>query len=241
MTTIIDRRIQSSSPGNRVELYDIDFNPIGLNTVLHFSPSSNGPDDIVFGGTLYPSRPIMTSGFEVNGQGNAPEPKLTMINVNNVAGALMEGYDDLVGILVTRRVTFRYALDDGETPDSAAHLPAEIYEIVQKTKQNRTIVEWRLGAPGLRQNAFLPKRRVLQSVCPWLYRRWDPVAETWDYSHATCPYTGEDMFKLDGTSTMDPTQDLAAKNVTHCCIPRFGENGVLPFGGFPGVNGRRDS
>lgn len=87
---------------------------------------------------------------------------------------------------------------------------------------------------------MIPNRMILRDSCQWRYRVWNPTADNglgaWDYSRATCPYTGGGLFNMNGAPVGDPTQDVCSKRVSTGCKKRFGENGVLPYGGFPAVS-----
>ena len=49
----------------------------------------------------------------------------------------------------------------------------------------------------------------------------------------TCPYVGDKNFNRDNEE-VSPENDFCPKTLTSC-RKRFGEDGVLPFRGFPGV------
>lgn len=238
MTSLNIRRAnQSLDPGNRVELYTLDLRPLGVvgeGSLLYFSPSSIGETEIVYRKKKYVSVPIEATGFEVSGRGALPQPVLRIANINNLAGSLAATYEDLVGAILTREVTFRQFLDDGITPDPDATHPPAVFEIAQKMKQNRLYMEWKCTSFLDREGDMLPKRRAWKRVCGWQMRGWSEVTGDWDYSQATCPYAGGAMFDAELQPTTDPTKAACPKTVAGC-RKHFGENAKLPFGGFIGL------
>ena len=230
----IRSEFQSAAPGAKVQLFELDLRPIGFNVVQRFSPTGKeGPSpDIMYGGIAYPARPIEATDFEVTGSGRA-EPKISISNVTLAGSQLAAAYDDLVGALVKRVVTFAHHLDDGSDPDSDAHWPEQVYEISAKSSHTRYVVSWSLTPINDIDEQMIPARLVLRNVCPFIYRTWNPDAEDWDYTKTTCPYRDPEMYKPNGDTTTDPTQDLCGKQTRDCKL-RFG-NAPLPYGGFPGV------
>jgi lambda family phage minor tail protein L len=77
----------------------------------------------------------------------------------------------------------------------------------------------------------LPRRQVLRDTCLHTYRVWNGTA--FDYSRATCPYTGSATFAADDTVS-DNAHDRCSRLVSGC-KERFGETAVLPTRAFPGV------
>lgn len=227
---------------DRVELFSIDLTPLNLpddqlpaGGKLYFSPSSIGDQLIMFRGQEYSSVPIAATGFEVNGRGALPQPTIQMANINNFAGSLASKYLDLVGAVITRTVTFRDFLDDGAMADPDAVYPESVWEVNQKTKQNKLYIEWKLVSFLDREGEQLPARVVWKNTCLWRYRVWDPKTGAFDYTEALCPYAGTAYFDKDGNPTTDATKDLCGHRLKDCKL-RYGENGTLPFGGFLGVN-----
>ena len=68
----------------------------------------------------------------------------------------------------------------------------------------------------------LPKRQIVANVCQWVYRS------------SECSYTGSSYFDVNGNSVTTLAQDACGKRVGSCKL-RFGANGELPFGSFPGA------
>lgn len=239
----IDRSIQSLTPGDKVELFVLDLNPLGMDPAdlpaegkLYFSPSSIGENLITFRGKQYSSVPIQAEGFEVSGRGALAQPTLRMANVNNLAGSIAASYEDLVGAVLTRTVTFRQFLDDGAMADPDAVIPSTVWEVLQKTKQNKLYIEWKMGSFLDREGEEIPKRKVWKHTCMWSYRTFNAKTGEFDYTDVLCPYAGTAYFDKDGNPTT-ADKDLCGKRVRDCKL-RYGAKAVLPHGGFLGVNDR---
>lgn len=189
-----------------------------------------------FGGNDYAPVAFEAIGFEWNGQGSMPTPKIRVSQVNKILTGAVIALDDLVGATFIRIRTFRKHLDDGSDPDDTAIFPKEIYRINRKAMQNKVFLEFELAASIDQEGVMLPGRQCLKTVCTHRYRIWDPDTETFDYTNATCPYTGSTYFDKKDMNIVDPSLDQCAKHLSSCAL-RFG-NDPLPTRAFPGIGGR---
>lgn len=235
----ITELVQSLELGSIVDLYDIDFEPIGLSQTAHFTAADASGQGIMFGGVFYEPRPIEMAGFSRSSEGAPPEPTLTISNVDKGGNMLLNSYNDLIGVKVVRRRTFSKFLDhlpDGSpnpNADPAAQLIPEIWYVEQKVEANRHIIQWRMKSVLDLQGVMIPKRKVLKSVCERRYRTYKDG--NWVYPTVNaCPYAGWAMFDRDGNPTSDPTKDMCAKHFRACGL-RFPDE-PLPGWFFPGVN-----
>lgn len=106
--------------------------------------------------------------------------------------------------------------------DPYSYLPDETYYVIQRVSETPEAMELELGSALDLQGVMIPKRQMLGNTCPWQYRDTN-----------SCGYAGGAVAdKFD-----QPTTVLANDQCSHTlsgCKLRFGENAVLPFGGFPG-------
>lgn len=221
---------QSSETDDIVHLYELDLALIG-GPVYRFTSSAKETEPVSYGGEIYSPTPVEASGFEMTSKGTLPRPTIKVANVAGIFSAAINEFGDLVGCVIRRIRTFRRFLDGEVDADPDAHFPIDVFRIEQKTNQNRVYVEWKLAAAFDQEGRMLPGRQVLQSACPLIYRRWTGTG--FDYSAATCPYSGEACFDATGAATT-PAKDRCSKRLKSGCIKRYGSN-PLPFGGFPGV------
>lgn len=230
--------------GGVVELFTLDASVVG-GGVHHFAPApvdgAEGPEAPVFGGQEYTPIPFESDGWQWSAEGPLPAPELTFRMAREdgaVTGAattllfLVALYDDLVGCGVTRIMTLRRFLDDGEEPNALAHFGVERYVIDQKTAQGADFITFRLATGIDHAGLQLPRRQAINR-CQHRYRVWDGVS-AFDYSRATCPYAGAAMFDATGAPTANGAEDRCGLILAQCRL-RFGANGLLPFNGFPGV------
>lgn len=231
----LSSHVQKSSLGERVELFDLDASTIG-GGVHHFVNGTSNDSQVLWQGRIYMPRAIKAEGFEVNGEGTLPRPKLTVSHINSAFEAVVREFGDLVGATVVRWRTFSKFLDNGSHPDSNAHFAPDIYVIDCKSAANKIFIEWELAAALDQEGKKLPARQVLQSVCCHRYRHWDGV--TFSYDAATCPYSGVGYFDRLGQPTSAPS-DCCGKRLSDCKIRH--PNQTLPFGGFPGVTANRSA
>lgn len=235
MTIVSD--VQKLSPGDRVVMYDIDMQEIG-GGVFHFAPGTIGGAKIQWQGKVYEPVPIAASGFETNGRGILPTPRLTIANHRLIVSALIS-FDDLRKSRLTRWETMRKYLDDQPTASPTEHYPPEIYRIDRKIRHNKSVIEWELKSDIDIHGTKIPGRVATKHYCPWIYRRYvQGVGFVNSMAPNACPYAGVNMFEPNGAPTADPTKDQCGKRLSDC-IARFGGNAILPYGGFPGISSVR--
>lgn len=225
---MIESDIQKLNPGNIVELFQLDTTAAGDNQIyyLHNGVNELG-NSVVFDGNLYTRFPIVASEFEKTSQGTLPRPKIQIANVTGLIGVLAKELGDLVGSKVTRIRTFVKYLDAvnfpggvNPTADPNQVLDKEIWFIDRKSSENVVFVEFELTAAFDVQGVKIPRRQVVQNVCPWRYRS------------SECSYSGGPVADKFDQATDNPALDSCGKRLNSCRL-RFGATAELPFGGFP--------
>lgn len=215
------------NPSALIELFEVDATSLG-GSVLRFHPGTNGlTQNVVWGGNTYIRFPIDISGFEFNGQGQFPRPRLKVSNALSAITTLLLAYSDFIGAKVTRKRTLYRYLDAVNFPggvnpdaDSSTYFSEDIYYVDRKVSEDRDMVEFELASALDLVGVFLPRRQLIQNVCPWRYRGTE------------CGYAGSSYFDINDNSVSTLAQDKCGKRLSSCRA-RFGENNPLPFGGFP--------
>lgn len=223
----ITSEIQKLAPSAIVELFRLDTTSFG-GDVYYFHAGTNGlRARVVWQGQTYEPFPLQASGFEYNGNGQIPRPKLVVANVTGIISTLVLLYQDLIGAKVTRKRTLAKYLDAvnfpggvNPTADATAEFADEVYFVDRKSAENRDAVEFELAASFDVQGIKLPKRQIVQNICPWKYRG------------AECGYAGANYFDANDTPVGTITSDVCGKRLSSC-EKRFGLNQPLSFGGFP--------
>lgn len=229
----ISQAIQSPTPGQLVAMFTIDSSSLG-GPVINFCQANINNDGVTFNGTFYTPVDFDASGFEYNGTGALPTPKIKLANSNQVFQGIVNTYGDLVGCPISRIRTFAQFLDTGADPDPTAFIGPDIFQVERKSSENPIYIEWELSASLDVQGAMVPKRMVIRDTCTWRYRVWNPITNAFDYSKAQCPYVGAAIFTAFDVSSTDPTKDGCGRTISSC-QQRFGATADLPYGGFPGV------
>ena len=219
----IETDIQTPSPGDKVELFELDASILG-GSVHRFCSSVNEGSAIAWQTNTYMPMPVIASGFDLVSKGALPTPTLKLRDATGIFRAKL-----------TRYQTFRKYLDGEAQADPNAHFPVDIYYVERKTKQIGIEIEWQLAAKMDQQGKKLPGRIVLKNVCDYVYRIWGGSA--FDYSKATCPYTGTDYFDQAGNVSAQ-ADDVCGQRLSDCQL-RYGK-AALPFRGFPGVSNVRN-
>ncbi|WP_081062610.1 phage minor tail protein L [Burkholderia cepacia] len=218
--------VQSNTPGARVELYEVDLTPLGGDMMRFHANLQSGP--IKWGGHDYMPWPITASGFARTGSQNQPSPTLTLSNVDGSISALCIAFADMVGAVVRRLWTLEQYLDGGASANASEYTAVEVWRIEQRTEETPVSVSFRLASALDFSGVQLPGRQVTATLCTFDYR--DPVSG--------CSWSGVKFFDKNNNPVDDPALDVCSKRLTGCKC-RFGQNAVLPWGGYPsaGRNG----
>lgn len=220
-----------------VTLYQLDASPIpgidaGLATTLFFTSAEDFDHVITWGGQEYSPLPMDASGFETTTRGAFPQPSVSISNLYGAGNLLVDSYKGLVGAELVRLLTLRRFLDDGDTPDPLAYITREKFVVSQKTSHTALAIAFKLASRIDVEGTQLPRRQILRDVCSHTYRIWNPTTGAFDYSKASCPYTGAANFDTTNAPT-DATHDQCSRNLTGCQLRFPGQ--VLPARFFPGI------
>ena len=252
--------VQDFDLGNYVELYELDLSSLGggitritshVNVSLQsssdrislgsdsmklgddymaFSQAGSVASPILFNGNTYIPINCKAEGFEFTSKTQLPRPTFTVSIVGDTGSALrtlLRNYDDLIGIPFTRRRTFSQYLGSTGQPE----LPQDVFAIERKVTQNNLFVTWELSAFMDYEGKKIPGRLILRDNCTQVYRIYS--SGSFDYSKATCPYTGISYYDINGDVTTI-ANDKCGKKLSDCKL-RF-PNASLPTRQFPGVS-----
>lgn len=219
--------LQKLAPSSIIELFQLDTTPFG-GSIYYFHAGTNGlKQSITWQGQEYLPYPIQVSGFEFSAGGQIPRPVMQVSNVTGAITALVLAYDDLLGAKVTRKRTMAKYLDavnftGGLNPDADpdAEFPDDVFYVERKASESAQMVSFELSASFDVQGVKLPRRQIIQNICPWKYRS------------AECGYAGTNYFDKNDNPVGSSSLDICGKKLSSCEV-RFGTNSELPYGGFP--------
>jgi lambda family phage minor tail protein L len=215
-----------------VTLYQLDTS--FMNGPTHYFTSASDFDTAIYwGGQQYFPLPMDAQGFEQLSKGALPTPSITISNLFGAGNTLLDAYNGLVGAQVTRILTKRRFLDDGESPDPNAYITRDVFVVAQKTSHDAIRIVFKLASRMDQEGAQIPRRQILRDVCQHSYRFWDTTINAFNYSKATCPYTASGFWTPLDQAT-DPQHDQCSRSMTGCTL-RFGRWSALPARFFPGV------
>lgn len=183
---------------------------------------------VAWQGNPYTPWPIKAQEFATPSQGSPARPQLQVGNFGGTVSALCRQYEDLLGIKLKRRRTLVKYLDAANfaggnpTANPAEEYPVETWIITRKANETPAAIEFELGSPLDLQGVKLPRRQVVAGTCLWAYKSGE------------CGYAGGPVADYTDNPTSDPAKDQCSRTLRGC-KKRFGENGELPFGGFPGI------
>lgn len=236
----IENESQKSETSELVELFSIDLTGQG-DQIYYFTRGILEDDgEVRWRGNYYVPTDFETEGFELNGSGSVPQPRVTFSVTNQMVTGLINDFNDLIGAKVTRTRTYKKFLDGQPNANPNAHFPLDIYRVERKVRENKLLVQFELSSILDQQGRLLPGRAISANYCPWIYRRHNGGTSgnalndfTYHEADNKCPYTGNSYFDLDDQPTT-ASNDRCGKRVTSC-KKRFGAQAELPFGGFPGA------
>ena len=224
--------LSTLAPDAIIELFELHYDNTlhGSTDILRWHAGSNADvtGNITWNGNDYSRLPVQAEGFEYTNTGTLPRPTLAVANLNGAVTALLLGVNlttpgnDLTGAKVKRIRTLKKFLDGESAADPYATFPVEEWFIDRKANESRDVVSFELASKFDLSNKQLPNRQVVANICQWQYRS------------SECSYTGSNYFDVNNNSVSTLAQDACGKRLSSC-KKRFGENGELPFGSFPGA------
>jgi|TARA_Y100000033_G_scaffold5624_1_gene4663 lambda family phage minor tail protein L len=220
------------NPSAIIELFELRLDSAlhGSNDIYRWHAGTNADvtGNIVFGGQTYERIPVKADGFEYTNTGTLPRPTLTVSNLGSeitsillVVNQTTRG-NDLGGAEVRRIRTLKKYLDGESAADPNVQFPQERWFIDRKASETRDSVSFELASKFDLAGQKIPRRQVVANVCQWKYRS------------SECSYTGSNYFDVNGNSVSTLAEDVCGKRIASCKL-RFGNNGQLPFGSFPGA------
>ena len=223
----LSQEIQRVAPSAIIEVYELHLSRRlhGTGAVYSFHAGVNmkaQAQSIYWGQREYTALPIEAEGFEYNGQGQLPRPKLRISNQFGLVSALLlvvnnpstgTPGNDLIGAKLVRRRTLARYVDDRNfpddwnpygVPDPTAEFPSEVYYISRKTAETRDLVEFELAASFDLAGVRAPRRLCIANMCNWVYRS------------AECGYTGDAYFNDNDQPVSSAAQDVCSKRLAAC-------------------------
>jgi lambda family phage minor tail protein L len=227
----VGEELNKLAPSAVIELFELDgtASSIGVDQIYRFHAGVNEQisGNIVWNGNTYQRYPVIATGFTYEGGGTLPRPTISISNVLSLVTTLVLEYNDLVGATVTRIRTLKKYLDatnftsgTNATADPFAEFPREIFTVDRKVAENRAVVSFELAASFDVAGVKLPRRQIIQNICPWTYKG------------EGCGYTGTDYYDINDNEVGNVAQDVCGHRLSSCKL-RFGENAEIPYGGFP--------
>lgn len=238
----ISADLTSLTPGALVELFVLDNSAHG-GDVLRFHAGTNElSQPVVWQGYAYTRLAVKAEGFERNGSGSLPRPRITAANFFITdAGERVSGFlsqfarlnGDFLGATCIRKRTFARYLDavnfaaGNAEADPNSYLPDEVWRVDRISGESNEAIQWELASPIDVPGAKIPARKIVANLCTARYR----VPETgctWVPDPSTGPW-----FDILGNPVASEALDRASKRLSTCCAVRFGEHGKKPYMGYP--------
>jgi len=174
----LQQTLQDADAKTIVELFDFELNTAqhGETTVYRFTNTKNElGNDIVWQGNTYTAIPLKAEGYEANGQGTLPRPKISVSNLLGTFTSLIALLPDgLEGCKVIRTRTLSKYLDavnftggsNSDADPTSYFRPRDIYFIDRKSMENRDIISYEMCSAFDLAGVRLPKRQILPDDFP---------------------------------------------------------------------------
>jgi lambda family phage minor tail protein L len=220
----VTSELQSVAPSAIIELFELTLATAlhGSNSTYRFHAGVNGKNDggaIIWNANTFTAYPVEADGFEYNGQGQLPRPRIRVSNQLGLITAILLAVNaaspgnDLVGATVTRIRVLAKHIDAANfpgntnpygTPDPTAELPREVYYIARKTVEARDLVEFELASAFDLAGISAPRRLCIANMCNWVYRS------------AECGYIGNAYFNDSDQPVSTLGEDVCSKRLAGC-------------------------
>jgi len=239
----IREHVQSLDLGEDITLYEIDLTQWNQGYVRLYL-GDEGAQSVSFDGNVYSPWPLKTSGWKQGGT-TLPRPLWGVANVNRVFTPFVQSCDGFRRAPFKRIQTYAVYLDflaDGTTPnpdaDGNQHEPIDYYEVNRISLEGEIegveVIQWELRTPIDRPNSKIPRIVLIRENCQHTYRTYNAATDSFNYEKVSCPYAGTDYFDVEGNVVTAKSEDRCGFFLRNC-KDRFGQNAVLPFLAFPGL------
>lgn len=255
--SIIAGDLQTPSPDAIIEMFELELvtSIHGDNDIYYFHAGVNEVDNgnIIWRGQEYLALPIEADGFEYNGQGQLPRPKIRVGNIlYTITALLLTLPAGLEGAKVTRVRTLRKYLDSENFAPTNALLAEDNFSLLY---EDDGLICLEPINPSADETAEFPReiyyidRKTAENrdvVEFELVSSMDlagvraPKRQCisnicqWVYKSTECGYGGTNYFDANDQPVGSITQDVCGKRLSSCKA-RFGAKNELPFGSFPGI------
>lgn len=255
--SIIAGDLQTPNPGSIIELFELQLfsNIHGTNDAYRFhagtSLIANG--EVQWKGNSYLRFPIEADGFEYNGQGQLPRPKIRVSNVFGSITAILLGLPNgLEAAKVTRVRTLAKYLDAANFPAPGAILLEDDDQLLGDDGSVMLLESLNAtedSSAEFPQEIFYIDRKTAENrdiVEFELVSAMDlagvraPKRQCignicqWQYRSPECSHIGTSYFDAADQPVLSSALDVCGKRLSSCRA-RFGQNAELPFGSFPGI------
>jgi phage-related protein len=255
--SIIAGDLQTPAPDAIIEMFELELiaSIHGSNDTYYFHAGTNAVDnrDIIWQGKTYLAFPIEADGFEYNGQGQLPRPKIRVSNIlGTITTLLLTLSNGLEGAKVTRVRTLRKYLDAQNFLSTDVLLTEDVFSLLYEDSAeiylepiNPTADE---TAEFPREIYYIDRKTAenrdlvefemvssmdLAGVRAPKRQCISNICQ-WVYRSTECGYTGTSYFDANDQPVGNLAQDVCGKRLSSCKA-RFGANNELPFGSFPGI------
>jgi len=247
--------LQEIAPGAVIELFQLELNAAqhGIDQTYYFHAGVNEVlTDIIWNSQAYQPLPIEAEGFEYNGNGQLPRPKLRASNllgsITAIIATLPEG---LEGAKVTRIRTLKRFLDEENFAPTDVFLLEDGFDLLYEDGTSIYLEPTNATADPYaewpREIYFVDRksaetRDVVEFELASAFdlagvrapKRQCVTRCQWVYRSAECSYAGTNYYNENDEAVLNASQDVCGKRVDSCKL-RFGQNAELPFGGYPGI------
>jgi lambda family phage minor tail protein L len=173
-----------------VDLYTLDLSRWG-GAPINFINQKQSATAVQWNNRSWIPWAFEASGFEYQGRGQAPQPKIVLSNLLGEVSSLCKQYRDLSRCDLIRNQVFA---DNLLLNNTTRVKPAEIWRVDRKVNEDANMVTFSLDNALNVEGVRIPGRRLLANNCVWLaiggfkgpYCQYSGNATTCDGRLGTC-------------------------------------------------------
>ncbi|VAF77165.1 phage minor tail protein L [Enterobacter hormaechei] len=89
--------------GAFIDLFEADLQPYGGDLIRFHSGTNGYYGNVIWKGNQYQAYPIAVEGFESKNEGTYARPSMAVANVTGLLTGINHDFDDMLGVVITRR------------------------------------------------------------------------------------------------------------------------------------------
>ncbi len=152
--------------GAFIDLFEADLQPFGGDLIRFHSGTNGYYGNVIWKGNQYQAYPIAVEGFESKNEGTYARPTMVVANVTGLLTGINHDFDDMLGVVITRRqVPVKYLdavnFPNGNPDADPTQEAVSRYVVEEMTEETFEQVTYTLATPIDCDNAIIRREPSL--------------------------------------------------------------------------------